>query len=262
MGGRVQDQINAFNRGLDEAAEQARRKHELNNRQREANRRTQIKQEKIRQAELRRQKAERERERIRAERERLRKAEQLRREQRFQQILAEEQSKADAKKAQYAEQIHYINSQDLSVVDGNEMMGNAMRGGRAVTVGNYNSTVKRRRQRTSTNKINPFNPRKPYKPAQSALNHSEGWPSGFRLDPNAKVRIPLHPEDSIRRIMALEELRNIQKKYDEQLRAGLFTRIDTTFIQQYNRARESLDDNFKMAIISGAIKINPLLLNY
>lgn len=239
-------QINASNRGIDEADERARRKYELNNRQREANRRTQIKQEKIRQAELQRKKAERER--IRAERERQRKAEQLRREQRFQQILAEEQSKANAKKAQYAEQIHYINSQDLSVVDGNEMMGNAMRGGRAVTVGNYNSTVKRRRQRTSTNKINPFNPRKPYKPAQSALNHPEGWSSGFRLDPNAKVRIPLHPEDSIRRIMALEELRNIQKKYDEQLRAGLFTRIDTTFIQQYNRARESLDDNFKMAI--------------
>lgn len=239
-------QEDAFGRGLDEANERARREYERKlNRGRNRNQPILTDTDRRRQAEIKRQRQEKLK-RQREERERRRRAEQERRERRFQQILAEEQRKADIEKAKYAEQIHYIDSQDLSAVDGNEMMGNALRGGRAMTASNYGSTVKRRRQGSAdgTNEINPFNPRKPYRPTQSTLNAPDGWPSGFRLDPNAKVRIPLDPENNIRRIMALE---NIQEEYDRQLRAGMFTKVDTAFIQRYNIVKESVGDNFDMA---------------
>ena len=42
-------------------------------------------------------------------------------------------------------------------------------------------------------------------------------------------------------------MENIQEEYDRQLRAGMFTKVDTAFIRRYNIVKESVGDNFDMA---------------
>lgn len=225
-------------RQIREQAERERLRQEQIEREKELARQKQLRkqrEEKRRQEKLLQQQRAEERRRQEEER---RRQEQLRREQRFEQILVEKQQKAEVEKSQWANRIHHIANQDLSAVDGDRMKADAMRGGYTMTAGNYRN-VGIRRQGTSTGSANPLNPRRPYKPTQSASLPS-GWPSGFRLDPNATVRI-----DSIGHQRAIMALEDIQKEYDNLI--GTFATIDSAFTQHQKLAKEAFGDKYPVA---------------